>query len=167
MRCIIIFALWIFSTWGCSSPKVGLDELKMRQNKYYFGSSQKPYSGKIISKYDNGYISNIIEMKDGIPNGKWVVYGYKKEIIQEGFYNPITVSNEADFFKNSIKRLNVCTTKEGEVEFKDILIITDASDKKELGDEKSKILAFLRSHSMIVNGDTINEIKYVRGELEN
>lgn len=162
---IIIFPILILL--GCSNSKVNIDGLQIRQGKYYSLNAQKPFSGEAISKFDDGNIASIIELKEGVPNGKWITYGYKQEIIQEGFYHPINVSNETEFMKDSIKRLNVCTTKEGEIEFTDIFLITDKNDKKDVGNEKSKITAFLKKRSILIKGDTINEIKYARGELEN
>ena len=165
MRSLFIFSFFVFITWSCSSPKIAIDKLIMKQGKYYSINSKNPYAGKVISKFDNGNIASIIEMKNGVPNGKWVAYGYKNEVVQEGSYNPIDVSNDALLMNSTISRLNVCTTKEGAIEFTDIFLVTDTPDKK-VENIKAQVSTFLKSRSIVIKGDSINEIKYVKGELE-
>lgn len=168
MRLLTIIILFAFFIEGCTSSKITIDNLQMIQNKYYLAGTQKPYSGKVISKFDNGDVSSVIEIKEGVPNGKWIAYGYKNEIVQEGSYYPINVSNETEFMQDSIKRLNICFTKEGLMEFTDVFLITNEPDKKKGGNINSQIIfTFLKNHSIVIKGDTINEIKYVKGELDN
>lgn len=167
MRLLFSISLFVLLFSGCSSSKVNIDRLQVKQSRYYLPNSSKPYSGKVVFRYENGDVSNVVEIKNGVPDGKWIAYGYKKEIVQEGSYTPIDLRNEVDFFTDSINRLNVCVTKEGMAEFTDILLITDRPNKKDADDEKKRILAVLKSHSILIKGDTINEIKYVKNELSN
>jgi antitoxin component YwqK of YwqJK toxin-antitoxin module len=83
MRILLLSSLFIFLRLGCSSSRVNIDRLQIRQGKYYLINSSKLYNGKVVFKHDNGNVSNIIEIKEGVPDGKWIAYGYKKEIVQE------------------------------------------------------------------------------------
>jgi hypothetical protein len=160
----VIIVLFIIS--GCSPKRISIDKLQLKGNNYFYMQTNQPYTGLVISKFENGNIANIIKMKDGIPNGKWVAYGYKGEIIQEGCYQPIDISNE--FFlggRGNFVRLNVCTAKEGAFEFTDVFFVTK-NFNHDYSENKNKLLAFLKSQSIYIKGDTINEVKYVMGELD-
>lgn len=166
MRVFIFFCSILILVFGCTSSDVNINRLQIRQNKLYEVGSSNPFTGKVILNHDDGSLSNTFELKNGIPDGKWVAFGYENEIVQEGSYNPIDLSSEPSFFADSVKRLNICFTREGDVEFTDIFLVTDVKNKKPIENEKSRILGFLRAHSIAIKGDTINKIEYVVNELE-
>lgn len=143
-----------------------MDKLQVKENRYYL-HGEKPYTGKVVSKFDNGGISSIIQMKNGIPDGKWTAYGYKGEIMQEGSYYPVNVSNENMFKDDNFIRLNVCNTKEGTIEFTNVFVVTKSIEPRDVGNYKNKILDFLKSKSINIKDDSINEVKYVKAELNN
>lgn len=164
MRLIYVFVA-SFILLGCSSTKVSIDNLQVKENRYYL-QGKKPYTGKVISKFDNGSVASVIQIKNGIPDGKWVAYGYKGEIVQEGSYQPVNISEENMFKNNNFIRLNVCNTKEGAIEFTDVFVVTESIEPN-VRDYKNEILAFLKSKSINIKGDSINEVKYVKAELDN
>lgn len=167
MKLSLLLCLFMHLLLSCSSSNTSIDCLQIKQSKYFLPNSSKPYTGEVVFKHYNGEVSNIFKIKNGVPDGEWIAYGYKKEIVQKGFFKPIDLSDEIELLHDSIARLNVCTTKEGEIEFTDILLITDVPNKKSIGNERDKILAVLKKHSIAIKGNAINEIKYVRGELSN
>lgn len=166
MKSLFLICVISVLSLGCSDTQIHEDLLQLRQGKYYFQRSSTPYTGKVVSKFDDGNISSIIDVKQGIPNGKWIAYGYQKEIVQEGSYTPIDLSAEPDFFQEGIYRLNVCVTREGGFEFTEILLLTETPGKKDTTKETVRILNVLKKHAIQLKGDTISKIKYVTGELE-
>ena len=163
---LLYLGLFVTFIFGCSSRGVTIEDLQIKNNKYYLNNSKTPYSGKVVSKFEDGGISDIVEMKDGIPNGKWVAYGYNKEVIQEGTYCPFDVEREAEFATSNISRFNVCITKEGSIEFTNVFLITDDTNKVERESLKPQVFLFLKNYIVLFKGDTINEIRYLKGELE-
>lgn len=151
---------------ACSPTKVSIDELSLKESRYFYLHSKQPYTGEAISKFDNGKISSMIKFKNGVPDGKWFAYGYKGEIIQEGYYHSIDISNEDKFKGEAFLRLNICTTKEGPVEFTDIILVSKKRENITV-ENKNKLRDFLKSKSINIKGDSINEIRYTKGELEN
>jgi hypothetical protein len=165
MKFYFVFAaVLIFG--GCTPTKVSIDKLQVRENRYYL-KNEKPYTGEVVSNFDNGSIAGIIQMKDGVPNGRWVAYGYNGEIVQEGNFQPLSISNESLFSNINVVRLNVCNTKEGKIEFTDVYVVSKSITDFNIEQYKHQLLSFLKYKSVIIKGDSINEIRYVVAELGN
>ncbi|WP_116543014.1 toxin-antitoxin system YwqK family antitoxin [Pontibacter virosus] len=141
-----------------------MDQLQERKGTYYL--NKKPFNGKAVSKFDNGNISGFIEFKNGIPNGKWIAYGYAGEIVQEGSFQPIIVNSNNSLTSDDIKRINLCTTREGAIEFTDVYVIVETNGILDKSRMKANVNAFLKSESISIKGDSINEIKIVKGEID-
>jgi hypothetical protein len=165
MKFLFAFYFAMLLLYGCSDLKVDVERLQLIDGKYYLANSSKPYSGEVIFTFDNGDISNLVEMKGGVPNGKWFAYGYKKEVIQEGVYKPLDLSNDELFFQDRIRRINICITKEGGSEFTDILLITDMPYDKLPAEKMRRIASLIKKSTEFVFDDTINQVKFVKGEL--
>ena len=60
---------------SCSSKK-SFEDLYLKDDQYCLKETKSPFTGEVIIRFKSGNISNKIEMKDGIPNGKWISYGY-------------------------------------------------------------------------------------------
>jgi hypothetical protein len=165
MKLYFVFAI-ILILGGCTPTKVSIDKLQVKESRYYL-KNEKPYTGEVVSSFDNGSIASIIQMKGGVPNGRWVAYGYKGEIVQEGNYQPVHISNEELFSNSNVVRLNVCNTKEGQIEFTDVYVVSKSIPDINLEQYKHQLLSFLKTKSVTVKGSSINEIKYVVAELGN
>jgi hypothetical protein len=161
---IIFIALVVLL--GCSPAKVSISKLTLKNSLYYYLQTKQPYTGEVLIKFDNGKTASVINIKNGVPDGRWVAYGYQGEIVQEGVYQPVDISTEFFFKGSDFIRLNVCTTKEGSVEFTDIFLVTNTPEKT-YSEDKDKILAFLKTKSINIIDDNIHEIKYVTAEVEN
>jgi hypothetical protein len=148
---------------SCTPTEVTLDKLELRESKYFLIDSEKPFNGKLITEFEKGKVASEIPVKEGIPKGKWLAYGYHHEIVQEGKFNPIDVNNEKEFINRGVKRINICDTKEGNIEFTKIYVIYDK--QIENFDLKAQILSLLRDRSIHIKGDTIEKIIYVPGEF--
>ena len=167
MKYIFLKICFLFICISCTNSNITIDHLFINQGKYYLQDSNNPYSGKVVTKFENGNISNVIELKNGIPNGKWIAYGYKNEIVQEGMYTPIEINSLDTLFTNlNIGRLNVCHTKEGSKEFTDVFLITNNSYKTKERDIKTYVSQYLKNHLIIPKEDSIYEIICLKGELE-
>ncbi|HEY8389133.1 MAG TPA: hypothetical protein VIK74_11040 [Parasegetibacter sp.] len=160
--CFFVASLVILC--GCFPSQISLDKLQIEANQYCLKNG-KPYTGKVISHFDNGNVASIIQMKDGVPNGRWIVYGYKREIIQEGNFHPVSTIPDDIFNNSNIVRLNVCNIKEGINEFTNVYIVANSTGNYNTGQYKRKLLSFLINKSITVKGDSINEIKCVAAEL--
>ena len=165
MKFYLIFSI-LLTFWSCTQKNVSIDKLQIKENRYCL-KNDTPFTGEAVSNYDNGTIACIIQMKDGVPNGRWVAYGYKGEVVQEGNYQPISEINEELFDNSNIIRLNVRNTKEGIIEFTDVYVVLKSIQTFNIKMHKNQLLSIIKSNSVIIKGDTINEIKYVVAELGN
>lgn len=164
MFCLFGFQMIVLSS--CHPSKVQLSDLIYTDFKYYKKGSDHLFTGTAIAIFENGNISNTIELKDGIPNGKWVAYGYKGEIIQEGYYTPITISEGDLFIKKTVQRINVCFGREGSYSSTIIYVISDTSrlyvDTINLRNRISQLLTKERSLSVEETG---YQFKIIANEL--
>ncbi|PUZ19213.1 hypothetical protein GA0116948_1315 [Chitinophaga costaii] len=163
-KLLCIFSLTILILSSCTLSQQLVSNLELKNNKYYGTESGQLFSGKAITKFDNGIISSSTELKNGIPNGKWFAYGYKNEVIQEGKYIPIFSAQLGN--EKKIERLNVCFGKEGNYLFIDVYAIADKNLISDTINLKRTIEQFLQKENIISNKDSINELKVVIGELE-
>ena len=150
---------------SCTPPKELVSALILKNSKYCKKQSAQTYTGIVITKFDNGIISTSTELKNGIPDGKWFVYGYKSEIIQEGKYIPVLM-NEPLFTEKSIKRLNISFGKEGSYSFTDVYVITENILLNDTANLRKNIQQLLQRKNILTNKDSVNELKIVKGELE-
>jgi len=153
---------------GCSNHETLLKDLKLINNKYFYKEKDIPFTGIVTSAFKTGQISSKVTLKNGIPAGYWVAYGYKGEIVQDGTYRPIYLTyNNVDSIKG-IKRINICFTKEGERHFIDLIIITN-SRKLEFdrrSDMYKAVIDTLISNKVRIDASLINKISCSKSELE-
>ena len=164
-RVFIASFLIILLFSSCTSSKELVSDLVLKNDRYYKKKSEQPFTGIAITKFDNGVMSSSTELKNGVPNGKWFAYGYKSEIVQEGKYIPV-VTNEPLFVEKNIKRLNVSFGKEGSYSFTDVYVIVENTLVSDIANLKKDIQQLLQRRNILVNKDSLNEIKIVKGELE-
>ena len=162
--CLSIAA--IFFILGCAEQEISIDKIQLRQGKYYPIGTKNPYSGKVITTFNNGMVSGSYELKEGVPNGEWVTYGYQSETIQEGTHTPIDVKGEMEFLNDSIIRLSICNFEEGSSIITNIYIVSNAGERTVSKNEKLNVISFLKKHPSLIKADTINEITIITGELE-
>lgn len=155
---------------GCLKNKVKLKDLKINNGIYHISRSNEPYSGHAYSYFKEGGMSNDIYIKEGIPSGKWMAYGYDGEIVQSGEFNPLLVDQITILDVTAIDRINVCFTKEGDYKFIDVFIISNTLQKvvDKAGDKefRSALLEVLRSNNVKIDTKKINEIVAGNGELQ-
>jgi hypothetical protein len=158
MKIRFVVACVLFS--ACTSSEVLLNTLVVKDGKYHY--NDKPFSGHAISKFANGSISNDINFENGIPKGNWRAYGYQKEIVQSGEYLPLPAYN--DEVSNTVLRINVCTTKEGDFTYRTVFVVTN-NPQLDSAKTHSKLSEWFKIHP--VDGvDSATTRKYVIGELE-
>ncbi len=150
--------IWLFLFVSCSNLNI-TDKLELH-NGVYCSTSDVPFSGQLITRFENGNISNVTNFDKGIPSGKWFVYGYKKEIIQNGEYIPVKI---IDQFKKDVFRINICTTQEGSIKFVDVIVVYNIHPPKKEYFEKA-LCDTLKKRGFYCQN--VREIKYLKGELE-
>lgn len=69
----LIIIIFIFIN-GCFGKKVSSNELQERNGLYYLVNKSKPFSGVIINRYPNGFVSSKIKIKNGKKEGKYTEY---------------------------------------------------------------------------------------------
>jgi hypothetical protein len=159
----IVFQVLILS--GCNRPKTLISDLEYREFRYYKKGSSQQYTGTAITNFDDGNLSNSIEIKNGIPNGKWASYGYMGEVIQEGSYSPVNMSDDSFLVAKSVHRLNICFGKEGSYSSTDIDVIVDVAGFTDTSSIKRYIVGFVKQKNILtLQSDT--EIKFMGGELK-
>jgi len=153
---------------GCFNHKVQISDLRILHNKYYYKEEKIPFSGIVISKFESGQVLNEINVQNGIPIGNWVAYGYDGEVVQNGTFRPFYLRKNRINSITGIERINLCPTKEGNVSFIDLYIITNNANLK--FDKKSKIIYAalidtLKSNNIKIDTNLIDKIYCDKGEL--
>lgn len=71
MKTIILLSV-IFASFAGFAQNKDLSELSIKDNLYYLDN--KPYSGKVYAKHDNGNIGLMGECKDGKKENTWTYW---------------------------------------------------------------------------------------------
>jgi len=152
-------------TVGCSNRKILINSLYVKDNLFCNKENFSPFSGTAISKFDTGQISNEINFKDGIPSGQWFAYGYRGEIVQNGNYKPIVLKDK-NIDGTKVKRINICTVKEGTQTYVDLYFITNDTtvkiNKSTIGiyGEKFKINELKNLDTTLINEIICSKVEF-------
>ncbi len=117
---IVVCVLSIFSSF--SQQPVALEtQLTMKENKFY--SNEKPFTGQIISLFDNGQQKSLIEVKDGLPNGKAVEYLFDNHFQKKNYQDSVEIRkfNKLISEKKAEIELNIQDTIKASKEEKEFL----------------------------------------------
>lgn len=117
MKKALIFLLLL----SCSLREVSKNELTLKNGIYL--RNNKPFSGKIIDKFSSKVISNEFSLVDGIPKGKFTIFGFSGEIIQDGDYSSINDTKIIKFL--NLNRISLVTLREGDRVFYTINMVTE------------------------------------------
>jgi hypothetical protein len=153
---LIIVILFIA---GCSSSIKLKSELKKENNRYYYDN--KPFTGVAISEFKNRQISDEVNFKNGLPEGKWKTYGYDGEVIQEGTYQAYYLRNAEIGKLRGIKRVNICTYKEGDINLIDVHIINNELKRETIKEESplyQDVIDTLKSNHIVINASLVDNI---------
>lgn len=70
--------------WGCAKP-VDDSEIELNSDGLFcLIGSDKLYTGKFVSYYDNGKIQRKLTFKDGMPNGAFKEYHENGQLAEKG-----------------------------------------------------------------------------------
>lgn len=116
MKKILIVLLLL----SCSLREVSKNELILENGIYQ--RNNKPFSGKIIDKFSNQVISSEFSLVDGIPKGKFTIFGFSGEIIQNGDYSSINDTKITKLL--NLNRISLATLREEDRVFYTINMIT-------------------------------------------
>ena len=72
-RSIICIILFIFSLPSCTK-EIDESEIQWRNGLAYEVKKSKPFTGKVVSRYENGQKMTERKYKDGKRDGKWVTW---------------------------------------------------------------------------------------------
>ena len=70
---------------GCSK-EIPFDQLVEREGIYYEVNSQTPFSGRVVSYYENGRLEEKANYKDGKEDGLWEYYFENGQLQGKGNY---------------------------------------------------------------------------------
>jgi antitoxin component YwqK of YwqJK toxin-antitoxin module len=90
MRYILSFSgiLIIFSFF--SQQKIVIEsQLTLKENKFY--QKDQLYSGQVICLFENGQIKSMIEIKDGLPNGKTIEFLFDKSFQKTNYKDSVEI----------------------------------------------------------------------------
>jgi hypothetical protein len=168
MRYLITFLI-IGSLIKCTRNHILLEELVIKDGKYFIAEEGiKPFSGIAISKFTNKQASNKISFINGVPNGSWISYGYKGEVIQSGKFEPQVKFIPVVGMIRQVIRVNVCTTVEARNTVIELYIVTHSTQTFDIQRESSAfrgILNHLKSQGITIKNDLIDKIKVVNSEI--
>jgi hypothetical protein len=154
---------------GCSANDVLVNKMILRNGRYFISNdTHVPYTGTALSKFDTGKLSEKTSFINGVPNGKWLAYGYNGEVIQSGTYKPrLLKSLDIETIKQII-RINICTTIEGNQNF--IVLYLVSNNGEEFDIEKKAplfniILEKLKQQGITIRNDLVDKIRIVKTEI--
>ncbi len=144
-----------------------LDNLKLKNNKYYNNDSNIPFTGIAKGYFKSGELSSEINFEKGIPIGKSIGYGYDGEKINQGMSSVIRFSEKKPYLSD-VLRINLDKWYElPSRPFNSIVFITVSPSKIDIVKYKNEITEMLRKDKFINGTDTLFTISVARGELEN
>src|SRR4051812_43547785 len=156
MKKAFLFYAFVLSIAGCSTSTVSIDQLILKKGRYYAPGSGRAFTGEATLTFDNGTIAGWVQFKNGVPDGRWVAYGYEHEIVQEGSYVPVSINSEAFLKRADIIRFNLCKTKEGKWSFTDAFIVTNTPGTFAAEAFKPQLEDYLRRNGALIQEDTLN-----------
>ena len=74
MKKIVLMLVLSCSLIGHSQEEVDISKMQIRDEIIYVEDIEKPFTGKIIEKFENGQIKNEVEYKNGIRHGVYKNY---------------------------------------------------------------------------------------------
>ena len=169
---IKVFSIMLLcSLFLACSRGVKLDSLKQRGGIYYYLKSGEPFSGRVLMEQKkisgDTYLAAYYTFRGGMPSGKWESFGYNKEIIQKGFFQP--VKEMEDFIKEipSLLRININEYSEGDLNFYDIYLIVPTLDSSAKTIQKDVIIKKLIKKRIITPDEKkeINSCDFYTGEF--
>jgi antitoxin component YwqK of YwqJK toxin-antitoxin module len=105
------FSFCLFATVACGQDKQAIapDSTKMYAmaetvvkyndgQKYYIKGSEKPYSGFLYARYDNGELLSVQQFENGVGNGIWINYAPDGQKECQGTYVNNRVEGAVTFY---------------------------------------------------------------------
>ena len=83
---LLIFSIILLSSCYKKEREVDISKKQERNGIVYIINESKPYSGKILRKYDNGQILLLMSYKNGKLDGLYKKYHYNGQILVEATY---------------------------------------------------------------------------------
>ncbi|MGL4981152.1 MAG: toxin-antitoxin system YwqK family antitoxin [Fusobacteriaceae bacterium] len=147
---LLVVTMFILMVTGCGKP-VELSTLQNRQGTYYAVNSQKPYSGKFTSSYQNGQIEQEGSLKNGMLNSNYKSYYSNGQMrVQSSYKEGIPNGKLTAFYENGEKKCEL-NYREGNFDGNNIVYATFFNPKYEV---------------IFKDGRIVKEIKYSRnGEV--
>jgi hypothetical protein len=152
--CIFLFFL------NCKSNNIFLTDLEYKNSHYY--NKNILYSGSVFNRFEeNGRVSFIAKINEGIPSGNWRSLGYDGEIIQNGRFLPVKVDSVFVKIKEGgfkIERINYNEFHEGDYTRWYIVFISNDIEKDITSNDESLVKL---ANSLLPAGTQINQFKEV------
>ena len=90
---LIVLLLFVV---GCGNERPMIDDMRIVNNKYYYKKNPLSFTGIAISKSESGQILNEVNLKNGVPVGRWKTFGDNGEVVQSGTYQPFYLKSDQD-----------------------------------------------------------------------
>lgn len=160
---VIVFTLLLIS---CKGDDFRLTDLRLQKKYYYLKSDTVRFSGRIRTLFPDNTVSNDFRFVDGVPNGKWISYGHKGEVIQEGKYQPLDVSDNKRLVDLGVERLNLCHIKESDISFIDVIVILKDHHSNNQQQIEGQVTDYLNEKNQLLEGDIVNSIQIAQCEID-
>lgn len=103
MKKLIIMLVCLFTFWGCMEKEMDISQKQVRNGIVYVVGNEKPFTGKMIGKYDNGQIKISEQYKNGLANGTETRYYKNGTILYTGNYVEGKKDGEWNYYSTSNK----------------------------------------------------------------
>lgn len=122
MKCILIIAIVFSSFSSFSQQSFALEtQLTLKENKFF--QRDQLYSGQVIYLFDNGQQKSIVEIKDGVSNGKTIEFLYDKSYQKKNYQDSVEIRKLNSLFSEKKLEIesNIQDTLEASKKEKDFL----------------------------------------------
>lgn len=113
MKKLIALLVITLFMWGCQEKEVDMSQKQIRNGVVYLVNEDKPYSGIIVKKYENGQIEIKERYKDGLPEGEQYFYHSNGQVSMKGTFKKGKVVGEATSYYEDGQIENKLMYKDG------------------------------------------------------
>ena len=103
MKKLIMLLVCLFMFIGCMDKEVDISKKQVRNGVVYVVGDSKPFTGKLIGKYDNGQKKVSEEYKEGIQEGAVTRYYKNGNTIYTGVYVDGKKDGEWNYYSSENK----------------------------------------------------------------
>lgn len=115
MKKIIIAVMLLFSVVACGKKEIDISEKQIREGIVYIVGASKPFTGRLVGKYNNGQVKISEQYKEGVETGIETAYYENGTIFYKGKYINGKKEGEWNYYSKDNKLVLTQAYKNGEL----------------------------------------------------